>query len=266
MEHGLNVIKPLRVNDPQIVQSIVEAGAEANVVVAFGQKIGDALIASPRLGPIATINLHASLLPKYRGAAPIHWAIMSGEKVTGNTVFSLVDRMDAGDVLARQAVEISPHDTTGDLHDKLAASGAALVLQTLERLRAGAAAPERQDEAAASLAPKLSRKDAVVDFNDPADRVRCRIHGLSPWPGVEVFFEMPRQAGLRAIKLLRVESVGDCVQAAPGFWNGSSIACGQGELILKQVQLSGGRPMSGSDFLRGHPLPVGTLFSGKPPQ
>src|SRR5687767_8423721 len=139
--------------------------ADAMVVIAFGQKIGEAAVHHPRLG---SVNLHASILPKYRGAAPINWAIINGERVTGNSVIRLAPRMDAGDVLGQSSLQIGELETAGELHDRLAADGAPLMLKVLEQLAAAAAIETPQDESLATIAPKLSREASKLDFTRPA--------------------------------------------------------------------------------------------------
>lgn len=262
-EAGLDVIKPDKCNATEIIERIKAAEADANVVVAYGQKVGDELISSPRLGRIATVNLHASLLPKYRGAAPINWAMVEGEDFTGNTVFSLVEKMDAGDMLGQQRTPIDPGETAGELHDRLSEMGPELVLDVLGQLESGDAKPQVQDESQVTIARKLSRADAVVDFAASAETVRRRIHGLTPWPGVTVRYGADRAS----LKVLRVEEVRGAAtpQAAkaPGVMIGDGvIECGEGVLRLVEVQMPGKKPIPWVDFQRGQRLPVGTAFDG----
>jgi methionyl-tRNA formyltransferase len=256
-ELGLKVIKPPRINAPEALEPVLAAGPDANVVVAFGQKIGEKIIASPRHGRVATMNLHASLLPRYRGAAPIQWAVIRGEAVTGNTVFALVDRMDAGDVLASQSTPIDPAETAGELHDRLAAMGPEIVLEVLDRLEAGTLQPHPQDDSQATVAPKLARQDAVIDFTATAQQVRCLVHGLAPWPGVHVTCSTPR--GVHDLKLGRVEEAEG--QGVPGtLVDQGVIATGRGAIRLLEVQPPGKRMMTWADFNHGARLPVGTVF------
>ena len=270
VEQGLTVIKPPKVNAPEIVEQIRAARADANVVVAFGQKIGDAVIASPRVGRVATMNLHASLLPRYRGAAPINWAIVRGEQVAGNTVFSLVDRMDAGDILGMQSTEIGRMETAGELHDRLAGMGAGLVMDVLSRLEAGTLKAVAQDESRATLAPKISREDAVVDFAGDAEDIRRRVHGFYPWPGVTVWYGAggPGARGLdpshpgKELRLCRVDAVEG--RGEPGVMvEDGVVACGRGAVRLLEVQPAGKRVMSWEEFNRGAKLRVGEVFSGR---
>src|SRR5687768_14475637 len=157
--------------------------ADAMVVIAFGQKIGEAAVHHPRLG---SVNLHASILPKYRGAAPINWAIIRGERVAGNSVIRLAPKMDAGAVLDQSSLDIGELETAGELHDRLAADGAPLVLKVLSQLADGTAVETPQDESLATIAPKLSRESAKLDFSRPAADIANQIRGMYPWPGCRV--------------------------------------------------------------------------------
>ncbi|MEX2673090.1 MAG: methionyl-tRNA formyltransferase [Phycisphaeraceae bacterium] len=270
-EQNLPLIKPENVNQPDILEQIQAARADANVVVAFGQKVSQPLIDSPRLGPTATVNLHASLLPRYRGAAPINWAMIEGEKETGNTVFALVEKMDAGDMLGQQATPIDPLETVGELHDRLAALGPDLVLRVLNDLEQGTAQPQPQDAARKTIAPKLSKADAWVDFAAPAEAVRNRIHGLTPWPGVRTKYRRPNETETHDLLLRRVEVI--TAQGEPGTMNADGIIAtgssggasgGGGGVALLEVQPPGKRAMSWSDFQKGHNLPIGTRFESGP--
>lgn len=168
----------------------------AFVVIAFGQKLRPAL-----LGSTFAINLHASILPRHRGAAPVNWAILSGDSTTGVTVITLAERMDAGEILAVRTTPIGPRETAGELHDRLAALGPSAVLETLAGFSSGALSPRTQDESLATRAPKLSRADAVLSFQRSAHEIRCRVNGLSPWPGCTV------RVGGETVRLLRVEEI-----------------------------------------------------------
>jgi methionyl-tRNA formyltransferase len=270
-ETGIPLLKPEKVNDPAIVEQIRQVGADAHVVVAFGQKIGRQIIDAPRLGALATINLHASLLPLYRGAAPINWAMVRGEAVTGNTVFGLVEKMDAGDVLGMQSTPIDPMETAGELHDRLAELGPELVLRVLDDLAGGRAHPQKQDESQATLAPKLSKADAVIDFDQPAAAIRGRVHGLTPWPGVTVWYGTGgAETGQRqALMLRRVEAMpggqggtGGGGGAAGQMVRDGVLMTGGGMLRIVEVQPPGKRVMTWEEFQRGARLGVGTQFYG----
>ncbi|MBK7405289.1 MAG: methionyl-tRNA formyltransferase [Phycisphaerales bacterium] len=250
---GTPLLRPERANDPAITAAIRGVEADAWVVIAFGQKLGRALLAEH-----FAINLHASLLPRWRGAAPINAAILAGDRVTGNSVITLAERMDAGLILGQSEREVAPESTAGDLHDLLAADGPDLVLRVLAEHEAGAVHPREQDESLVTLAPKLSRADAWADFARSADECRRRINGLSPWPGVQATL------GGHTLKLLRVAPEAAQARATPGTLidaAGGLIACGEGRLRLLEVQPSGRKPMPWADFVRGNPLPLGATCS-----
>jgi methionyl-tRNA formyltransferase len=228
--------------------------ADVMVVIAFGQKIAPAAVDHPRLG---SINLHASILPKYRGAAPIHWAVINGDPFTGNSIIRLADKMDAGAVLAQSRLAIGDTDTTGELHDRLAVDGASLVVLTLAALAGGTAVETPQDHSSATIAPKLSRQTAVLDFTQPAAVVSRRINGLSPWPGCRV------KIGESVVTLLRSAS-GEATTAAAGTIDSSGqIAAGDGRGVrILDLKPEGGKPMSLAAYRNGRPWPVGTaIFS-----
>lgn len=219
--------------------------ADLLVVIAFGQKISPAVAAHSRLG---SINLHASLLPKYRGAAPINWAILNGEKITGNSVIRLAERMDAGDVLGQSEVQIGASETAGELHDRLAIDGAGLMQRVIAELANGSAVPKPQDHSAATVAKKLSRETAVIDWARPAMEVARWINGLSPWPGCRVRI-LDGDAELARLTLLRAL----VNRATDGGAGGIIQPDGSvGGLEILQVQPAGKRPMSLADYQRGN--------------
>jgi methionyl-tRNA formyltransferase len=249
LDHQVPLIRTPNINQE-------EAGlreADLMLVIAFGQKISQSIIHRP---PLGSINLHASLLPKYRGAAPIHWAIIRGETFTGNSIIRLAERMDAGAVLGQSQVEIGESETTGELHDRLAVDGAELVLQTIEKLTIGQAEERLQDESQATTAPKLRRADAHLDWSRPALEIAQRIRGLSPWPGCHVHL----LTGEKPIRLtfLRARGVLSSGNAEPGQIDPAGcIAAAEGAVELLEVQPEGKRPMSMSAYRNGYPWPVG---------
>ncbi len=246
------LLKPERIIEPGVIEQVRAFPASAWVVIAYGQKLPPELL-SDRFA----INLHASLLPRWRGAAPINWAILEGDSETGNSVITLADRMDAGLILGQSRRPIEPSATTGGLHDLLAADGPDLVEQVLSDHTSTSLSPIVQDESLATHARKLSKGDAWVDFTQPAQACRNRIHGLNPWPGVVV------ECAGEPLKLLRAElgdpdpestgMPGEILDAQEGL-----IACAQGEpLRLLEVQPSGKRAMPWGDFARGRSLTPG---------
>lgn len=245
---GLEVTKPDRVNVPEAAEPLRAMGADAWVVIAYGQKLSAEL-----LDGVFAMNLHASLLPRWRGAAPIHHAIMAGDRETGNSVITLADRMDAGDVLASTTREVEPSQTTGDLHDLLAGDGPGAIAAVLADLARGGVTRREQDDSLVTLAPKLSRADAVVDWSEHADRCRCRINGLSPWPGCAATI------GGVSLKLLRAAPAQG--EGAPGEVldvDRGVVACGQGAVRLLEVQPEGKRGMAFAEFARGREIAAGS--------
>jgi methionyl-tRNA formyltransferase len=225
--------------------------ADVMVVIAFGQKIAEAQVNHPRLG---SINLHASRLPKYRGAAPINWAIMEGESVTGNSVIRLAQRMDAGAILGQSELTTGEVETAGELHDRLAEDGPGLVLDVLDRLEAGRASEVVQDESQATLAPKLARESARLDFTRTAQELSRRIRGLYPWPGCRVRVMEAGGAELTRLRLARARpAAGDGPRWKPGeVTSAGTVEAGGSCIELLEVQPEGGKVMSLDDYRRGH--------------
>ncbi len=241
-----------------------EVNPDAMVVIAFGQKIGPAVLD----GRFA-VNLHASVLPRWRGAAPINRAMMAGDVTTGVSVISLAERMDAGDVHAVRETPIDPAETAGELHDRLAGLGPAAVLEVLDRFGRGEIRAESQDHTLATRAAKLGRADATVDFAGPPELVRARIHGLMPWPGCEVIVEAPAggTVSIDRLRLHRVEVVSEAIidPSEPGTLDARGVvACDGGGVRLLEVQAPGGRVLDWESFQRGRALPVGTVLRPRP--
>lgn len=242
---GLDLITPDNPNDPRIIEQLRALRPDALVVIAYGHKLGPAL-----LDARFAINLHASLLPKYRGAAPIHWAMIHDERETGVSVITLAQRMDAGDVLAQRRTAIDSYETAGELHDRLAMLGPDAMLEVLDGHARGALNPLPQEESLATLAPKLSKSDGTVRFDQPARLVRARVHGLTPWPGCTVSIDG------RTLKLLRVEADDADVDAPPGaLLPDGCLACQPGVVRVLSLQPPGGKSMTFEAYRRGHTLP-----------
>lgn len=259
---GVTTIKVENINTPQSIRQIAGLEADAAVVIAFGQKLFEETIAA--MGKLC-VNLHASLLPKYRGAAPINWAIINGETQTGLTVIGLAQKMDAGDIYAQSRTAIDPHETAGELHDRLAAMGPALLDEVLSRLHAGTLRPKSQDHQEATSAPKLSKADATVNLDATTRAVRCRVHGLTPWPGVRVQWVRRETSAVQPLILLRVAEEPDMMcDVQPGtILDGGCVAVRDGVIRLLEVQLPGGKPMMIDQFMRGHEFVAGDrLVSG----
>jgi methionyl-tRNA formyltransferase len=229
--------------------------ADAMVVIAFGQKIAQDIVNHPRLG---SVNLHASILPKYRGAAPINWAIIRGEMVTGNSVIRLVDKMDAGPVLGQTEIEIGELETAGELHDRLADDGAPLMLRVLDQLASGTATEIEQDHSQASLAPKLTRDASRIFWTRTSYEIARQIRGLYPWPGcrMRVLDESGQERG--HLTLVRARSSSRVSADLGQITTWGLVAAGDGNgLEIVEVQPEGKRPMPLSAYRNGHPWEPG---------
>jgi methionyl-tRNA formyltransferase len=264
-EHSVPIVETENVNTPEMVQRIAACRPDVIVVIAFGQKIGKEVVALP---PKGAINVHASLLPKYRGAAPINWAIIRGETHTGVSIITLADKIDAGDILAQVRTEIGPQETAGQLHDRLAQLAAPLLLETLAALEAGTATYTKQNEAEATFAPKLRKSDGYLDFHEPAEVLARKIRGLTPWPGAAACFTSRQTQKSTRVVLVsagvvpRVEGVppsdrgqdarDTATQLAPGtFDQERTVVCGVGRLSLQRIKPAGSGLMSFHAFVNG---------------
>jgi methionyl-tRNA formyltransferase len=244
---GLPVVQPEKIkNNPELRARLEAIKPDAIIVVAYGRIIPDWMLQLPRWG---NINLHASLLPKYRGAAPIQWAVANGESVTGATTMRIDQGLDTGDILLQSTLAIEPDQTAEQLFRVLAESGASLMLETLQRLEEGTIHPVPQDDAAASLAPILVREDALVDFTRSAREIYNRWRGFQPWPGAYTFF---RGKKLTLHRMLPTGTTG--IPGGELMVEGDRlfVAAGSGtRLELLEVQVEGKKRMPVADFLRG---------------
>jgi methionyl-tRNA formyltransferase len=253
---SIPVVQPDTLRDPEIRRHLETLEWDLGVVAAYGRLLPSWLLALPRLG---LINVHASLLPRYRGASPIHHAVMHGDPVTGVTIMRVVQALDAGAMLATVEVPIGPSDTTADIEPRLAEAGAALLVATVTRLADGPVDELAQDETAATYAPRIRKEDGLIDWTRPAQVIHNQIRGLTPWP--RAFTSGP---GGRLI--LHASSVvpGTHADVPPGTvmtaspHEGLSVATGDGTLAVLALQSEGGRVLATSAFLAGHPLPPGT--------
>ncbi len=253
-KRGIPVWTPERLSDPAALEPLRAATPDLMVVVAYGQILSLDALAIPRLG---CVNLHASLLPRYRGAAPIQRAVEAGEEVTGVTTMFMNERMDAGDIIFQEPVAIGPDETAGELHDRLARIGAGLLARTVLAIAAGAAPRAPQNETQATFARKLRKEEGAMDWTLPARALRNRVRAFNPWPMCRC--EAPVGSG-RRLRVLRAEVVagagapGEVLDADAG---GPVVACGGDALRLAEVQPESGRPMPGGAYLLGRPLRPG---------
>jgi methionyl-tRNA formyltransferase len=247
LARGIPNVQPEKIRaNPEFRTQLEDIQPDAILVVAYGRIVPQWMLDLPRLG---CINLHGSLLPKYRGAAPIQWAVANGEKVTGVTTMRLDAGLDTGPMLLADLQPIAPHETSADLFECLADIGAKLIVKTLHGLEAGTVTPVEQDHTAATLAPILKREDGAIDFTRPAQSIFDRWRGFQPWPGAHT--------SLRGKKLIvhrmRIEP-GLVIPAAELLINGDQLYAGAGDTIaleLLEVQMEGKRRMPAAEFLRG---------------
>lgn len=248
-ELGLPVRHPASLRDPAAQAEFAALGAEIAVVVAYGLILPPAILAAPARG---CLNIHASLLPRWRGAAPIHRAILAGDAETGVCVMRMEAGLDTGPVLLRRAVPIGPADTTGALHDRLSALGAAMIAEALAGL--DALAPEPQPAAGVTYAAKIDKAEARIDWSRTAAEIDRQVRGLSPFPGAWTML------GGERVKLLLSAPVEGSGPPGAALDDALTIACGSGAIRLLRLQRAGRAPAGAAEFLRGFPVPAGSAL------
>jgi methionyl-tRNA formyltransferase len=249
------------VNTSENVEHIASREPDLIVVIAFGQKVGGQLTA---LLPKGAINVHASLLPKYRGAAPINWAIINGETSTGVSIITLAEKMDAGQILAQAETDIGADETAGQLHDRLAELAAPLLSKTIDQIAAGTAVYAEQDDSKATLAPRLKKTDGFLDFNEPASILARKIRGLWPWPGASANYVSRRTGKSIQVTIAMAEPVktSNPAQLAAGTLDENlNIKCGEDALKITRVKPAGSQLMDFKDFANGRQTRPGDLFA-----
>jgi len=257
---GLPILQPERLTDASFVDAFTALRPDLGVVVAYGRILTDAVLAAP---PLGLINVHASLLPRYRGAAPVQRAIIAGERETGVTIMRVVKALDAGPMLAIARRLIGADETSEEVERDLAAIGASLLVATVDNLVTGSVDEIPQNSALATYAPRLSKEDGRIDWTMPADRVHNLIRGLHPWPHAFSFLGDDRLIFLRARPSDRsAEALGGTVLEALG--DRLRIAAGTGSVDVIELQSEGKRPMSVRQFLAGRPLRPGDRFQSRP--
>jgi methionyl-tRNA formyltransferase len=259
VERGVCVWQPVRLRAPEAVAEIAALRADVIVVMAYGQILPRAVLESAR---VACVNLHASLLPRWRGAAPIQAAIEAGDRTTGITVMHMAEGLDTGDMVLKKETPIRRRETGGSLHHRLAGLAAEALAAAWPQIVAGKAPRIAQEESLATYAPKLSRENGEIDWRATRGAVDRRIRAMNPWPAAHTW--LPTPDGPRKLKVF------GCIQhrresGAPGTVlaadrRGLLVAAGEGAVLLRDIQLEGGRRMAARDFLRGHPVAVGTTL------
>ena len=259
VEAGLPVLQPDRLGDAAFLDQFVSLGADLGVVAAYGKILSERILGVPRLG---MVNVHASLLPAYRGAAPVHRAIIAGELETGITSMRLVKALDAGPMLSSVRRPIGRNETSEEVERDLAGLGAALLVSTLDDLASGRSREIPQDDSRATYAHRLTRADGAIDWTQPAGHLHNVIRGLHPWPHAYTFL-----GGHRFILLRSDWSMEPAAGAAPGVVlqadaDTLAVATGSGTLRILQIQPEGKRPLSVREFLAGHRVAAGERFAG----
>jgi len=250
-ELGIPVFQPEKLRDGRALEILQERNPELVVVAAYGRILPDEILNFPKLG---CINVHSSLLPKYRGAAPIHWAMLRGEEETGVTIMHMAPELDAGDIIMQEKTRIDPDETVETLYSRLAEMGGELLLKAVAALKAGTAPRSPQDSAQASYAPMLSRELSPIDWNKSAWEIHNQIRALIPWPAASTDL-LPGQT----VKVF-ASRLGESTQKTPGTIlsagnSGIAVACGDGKVLyLTEIQAPGSRRMAAADYLRGHPI------------
>ena len=257
-DRHIPVIQPERLKPPEVAETLRAWKADVAVVAAYGRIIPEHLLTIPRLG---MINVHASLLPKYRGAAPVHRAVMSGDVETGVTIMRVVKELDAGAMFAKATRAIGPDETSDLVEEALAELGAQLLITVLEQMAAGTAHEEPQDDSQSTYAPRLTKEEGLIDWTRPAAQIHNQVRGLYPWPHAFSFLSGARLIIRRSRVLPNAET-----HSAPGTVTQIAsdvlvVATGEGQLGILEVQPEGRRPMSVRDFMAGHRLSPGDVFS-----
>ncbi len=262
LSHGIPVFQPMKIREPEAVEQLRGYKAELFVVAAFGQILPEEILTMPKYG---CVNIHASLLPKYRGAGPIQWAIINGEKITGVTIMQMEKGLDTGDMLFKTEVEIAPDETADTLHDKLAAAGARLIVEALPKIEAGEVTPVKQRDEDSSYAKMLTKAMGKIDWSMEAKKLDCLIRGLISWPGasavlcgktLKIWAEEPvEEASLR--RETKETTPGTVVLVEKDAFY---VQTGKGALKVKEVQPEGKKRMAVKDFLLGYPVKAGALF------
>ncbi len=257
LAHNIEVYQPKRIREPECAAYLKKYDADIMVVAAFGQILPEEILNMPRYG---CVNVHASLLPKYRGAAPIQWAVINGDEKTGVTTMQMDAGIDTGDMLEKTEVMLAEDETGGSLFDKLSAVGAALCVQTLAHMEDGTVTRTKQDESQATYAGMIKKNMGIIDWTKPAAETERLIRGLNPWPSAFTAL------GAKTLKIWKADVLegGDASLAGTVVVSDKKhlvVQTGEGQLSLKEVQLEGKKRMPVEAFLRGYPVETGTVFS-----
>jgi methionyl-tRNA formyltransferase len=259
-QNNIPVIEAPDVNSPGIIDKIKSCKPDLLVVIAFGQKISKEVT---DIAPKGAINVHASLLPKYRGAAPINWAIINGDTETGISIITVAERMDAGDILAQCRTEIDGEESAGQLHDRLAKLASPLLVTTIDQIAAGTAKYVQQDDLKATRAPKLQKADGFLDFAEPAELLHRKMLGLWPWPGVSALYKSQKSNRAERVIFAKADilRMDNPANLSPGTIDENlNVICGKDRLQIMQLKPENSRLMSFADFVNGRHVSPGDIF------
>ena len=258
---GLDIFQPTDLDDDEFIKRLKDFNADVFVVVSFGKILKKKILKLPKK---MCVNIHASVLPKYRGAAPINWAIANGEKQTGITIIKMDEAMDEGDVILQEKIDISGEDTFITVSNKLSPIGAECLIKALRLLEKAKIKLTPQDNKKATLAPKLRKSDGLINWNDSAADIYNKMRGFIPWPGAFTHL------GNKLLKIYKAEVISPVESTLPKPGNileiskdGILVAAGKGNLLIKELQPEGKRPMSAEEFISGHKLSIGQMLGEK---
>lgn len=252
----LKIYQPIDVNSPESVKKLKEHDPDLFVAIAYGQFLSEDLLGVPEF---FSINLHASLLPKYRGAAPVNWAIINGEKKTGNTVIKLSKKMDAGPIISQEETKIADTETVISLEERLSQMGVALLLNSIDSISSGKYNSTAQDESKSTFAPRLKKSDGLIDWSVPAADIYNLVRGCLDWPGAFTYYKgkILKIFQSQAIKALGKFSPGELVNVSS---KGLSVGTGKDILLIKELQLEGRRRMPAGEFIVGNKVSLGCIL------
>ena len=252
-KRGIPVVAPEKIRDPGFVKVLQSWDPQIIVVVAFGRILPAPIL---DLAPRGCLNVHYSLLPKYRGAAPVAWTIINGGEKSGVTTMKLVEKMDAGPIYLQREIGLAPDETTGSLQAKLTPVGVELLFETLERLKEGSVTPQEQNESDVTLAPMIKKEDGLIDWNQPAEAIERRVRGFNPWPSAYTQLRgmLLKVHRAKIVEPTRSSVPGEIVRAdVNGFW----VATASGVLSLEEVQLENKKRLRGVEFVKGARIEIG---------
>lgn len=251
--HNLPIYQPRAAKEKEFVDLIRNLEPDLIVVVAYGQILPKEILDIP---PLGAIGVHPSLLPKYRGAAPINWAIINGERITGVTIFRLCEKLDSGDIILQRAIEILPGETAGGLSDRLAKFGADLLSEAIKDMKEGRIHLVKQDENLASYAPCLKKEDGLIDWERSAKEIANLICGLDPWPSAYTYLngELLKLFKAKVASLDKVAEPGTILEIES---KGMKVATRDGAVLIEEIQRAGKKRLKVSEFVKGHPIPPG---------